>query len=263
VSRWTPDSRTRLQDAALDLFLERGYSATTTAAIAERAGVTDRTFYRHFKDKSEVLFGSEDRIAQLLAGTVTASESTVAVALREALRALAEDFEPRRATLARRAAVVEAIPDLAERELWKLLTLSRALADAIAARGEDGFAARVQAEAALSLFRTAFQEWTHQDGPRSLDALIDDAYAAAGIVLAGSTLSRHRGEDGPNDPGQSSTRRQPTRSSKTPPRKTTPTQPCVPSSTGPDSCLVGLGRQRSVTGRGFRGASEHDRDVVF
>jgi AcrR family transcriptional regulator len=185
VSRWTPGSRARLQDAALDLFAECGYSATTTAAIAERAGVTDRTFYRHFKDKSEVLFGDEGRIAQLLAGTVTASGSPVAVALREALRALAEDFEPRRAKMARRTAVVEAIPDLAERELWKLLTLSQALAHAIVARGEDEFAARVQAEAALALFRTAFQEWTHQDDPPSLDALIDDAYAAAGIMLAG------------------------------------------------------------------------------
>jgi AcrR family transcriptional regulator len=185
VSRWTPGSRARLQDAALDLFAERGYSATTTAAIAERAGVTDRTFYRHFKDKSEVLFGDEDRIARLLAGTVTASKSPVAVALREALRALAEDFEPRRAAMEKRAAVIEAIPDLAERELWKLLTLSQALAHAITARGEDQFTARAQAETALALFRTAFHEWTHQPDPPSLNALIDDAYAAASIALAG------------------------------------------------------------------------------
>ena len=189
MSRWTPGSRARLQEAALDLFRERGYSATTTAAIAERAGVTDRTFYRHFKDKSEILFGDEDRIAQLLAGTVTASGSPVPVALREALRALAADFEPRRATMARRAAVVEAIPDLAERELWKLLTLSQALADAIASRGADEFAARVQAEAALALFRTAFQEWTHRDDPPSLDSLIDGAYAAAGAALAGQVTN--------------------------------------------------------------------------
>jgi len=184
MSRWTPGSRARLQDAALDLFTECGYSTTTTAAIAERAGVTDRTFYRHFRDKSEVLFGNEGRIAQLLAGTVTQSRAPVAVALREALRALAEDFEPRRERVARRAAVVEAIPDLAERELWKLLTLSRALADAVVSRGEDEFPARVQAEITLALFRAAFQQWIHRDDPPTLDALIDDAYAAAGIAPA-------------------------------------------------------------------------------
>ncbi|MFE3502288.1 TetR family transcriptional regulator [Kitasatospora sp. NPDC059160] len=73
MSRWEPGSRTRLQGAALDLFSERGCAATTTAAIAERAGVTDRTFYRYFTDKSEVLFGDEGRIEGLPAEAVTAS----------------------------------------------------------------------------------------------------------------------------------------------------------------------------------------------
>jgi AcrR family transcriptional regulator len=178
VSRWEPGSRARLQDAALDLFQERGYSATTTAAIAERASVTDRTFYRHFKDKSEVLFGDEGRIEQLMVDAVTASESSVAGALREALHALAQDFEPRRAKIVRRATVVEAIPDLAERELWKLRTWSRALAHALIERGEDTFAAGAQVEVALALFRTAFHRWAHEDAPPSLDELIQDAYTA-------------------------------------------------------------------------------------
>ncbi|MEV7785910.1 helix-turn-helix domain-containing protein [Streptomyces sp. NPDC088106] len=178
MSRWKPGSRTRLQEAALDLFLERGYAATTTASIAERAGVTDRTFYRHFKDKSEVLFGDEGRIEHLMVTAVADSESSASSALREALRAVARDFEPRRGAMARRATVIESVPDLAERELWKLRTWSRALTQALVERGEEPFTAQAQVEVALALFRTAFQSWTHDDAPSALDELIRNAYTA-------------------------------------------------------------------------------------
>jgi len=181
MSRWKPASRARLQAAALDLFLEHGYSNTTTAAIAERAGVTDRTFYRHFTDKSEVLFGDEARIEQLLVAAVEASTAATADALLEALHALARDFQPRRAELVRRATVVASVPDLAERELWKLRTWSQALARTIVERGEDEFTARVQVEVALALFRSAYYRWTQETDPPSLDDLIQHAHAAAGL----------------------------------------------------------------------------------
>nr|WP_223242786.1 TetR/AcrR family transcriptional regulator [Streptomyces sp. CBMA123] len=170
-----------MQAAALDLFVEHGYAATTTAAIAERAGVTDRTFYRHFKDKSEVLFGAESRIEQLLVDAVTASKSPAAGALREALLALGRDFQPRRTQAARRAAVIETVPDLAERELWKLRSWSQALTRVFVARGESAFTAGAQVEVALALFRTAFHHWTHEDDPPNLDDLIQDAYTAVGL----------------------------------------------------------------------------------
>lgn len=181
MSRWEPGSRARLRDAALELFAERGYAATTTAAIAERAGVTDRTFYRHFKDKSEVLFGDEARIAEVLVDAVSASTASSSDALQEALLALAEDFEPRRARIAGRARIVEAVPDLAERELWKLRAWSQALVPVLVERGDDAFAAHARAEVALALFRTAFQTWTREDGAASLNQLIRDAYLAVGL----------------------------------------------------------------------------------
>ena len=181
MSRWQPGSRTRMQAAALDLFLEHGYSATTTAAIAERAGVTDRTFYRHFKDKSEVLFGDEGRLTQLLVDAVTAATGSTADALRDALSALARDFQARRADLLRRATVIESVPDLAERELWKLRTWSQTLTDVIIERDEDSLAAHAQVEVALALFRTAFRSWTHDEDPPSLDELIQQAYTAVGL----------------------------------------------------------------------------------
>ena len=183
MSRWQSGSRTRLQAAALDLFLEHGYSATTTAAIAERAGVTDRTFYRHFKDKSEVLFGDEGRLEQLLADAVTASTGSTANALRGAVRALARDFQPRRADVVRRATVVESIPDLAERELLKLRSWSQTLTRLLVERDVDKLAAQAQVEVALALFRTAFRNWTHSDDPPSLDELIQHAYIAVGLGL--------------------------------------------------------------------------------
>ena len=143
--------------------------------------MTDRTFYRHFKDKSEVLFGDEGRIERLMVDAVTASESSAAGALRDALHALAQDFEPRRAETVRRATVVEAIPDLAERELWKVRTWAQALTHALIEHGENAFAARAQVEVALALFRTAFHRWTQDDNPPSLDRLVQDAYTAIGL----------------------------------------------------------------------------------
>ncbi|MFD2414757.1 TetR/AcrR family transcriptional regulator [Amycolatopsis pigmentata] len=189
MSRWEPGSRARLQAAALDLFLAQGYAATTTAAIAERAGVTDRTFYRHFKDKSEVLFGDEGRLEQVLVEAVTATTGSTTDALRAALSALARDFQPRRADLVRRARVVESVPDLAERELWKLRTWSRALMRVLLERDGDKLATHAQVEVALALFRTAFQSWTRDDDPPALDDLIQQAYAAAGLSPGMDTRS--------------------------------------------------------------------------
>ncbi len=181
MSRWEPGSRARLQAAALDLFLERGYAVTTTAAIAARAGVTDRTFYRHLKDKSEVLFGGEGRLEQLLVDAVTASAGSTANVLREAMGALAADFQPRRTALVKRAAVIESVPDLAERELWKMRTLSRTLTRMMTERAGDDLATHAHVEVALALFGSAFRSWVHEDDPPPLDELIEHAYAAVGL----------------------------------------------------------------------------------
>src|ERR1700761_7340762 len=72
MGRWQPDSRGRLQEAARALYAERGFDQTTAAQIAVRAGVTERTFFRHFADKREVLFGGsallQERIVASVAG---------------------------------------------------------------------------------------------------------------------------------------------------------------------------------------------------
>src|ERR1700726_3986437 len=73
MGRWEPGARERLVVAAVDLFTERGYDATTVAQIAERAGVTKSTFFRHFADKRELLVAGQETLSRLLAeGTAEA-----------------------------------------------------------------------------------------------------------------------------------------------------------------------------------------------
>src|ERR1039458_8546224 len=73
MARWEPNARERLVRAALDLFTEQGYDATTVNEIADRAGLTKTTFFRHFPDKREVLFAGQDVHARLLADAITAA----------------------------------------------------------------------------------------------------------------------------------------------------------------------------------------------
>ncbi|GAA3789918.1 MULTISPECIES: TetR/AcrR family transcriptional regulator [Amycolatopsis] len=179
-------SRERLQQAALELFTLDGYAETTAVAIAERAGVTERTFYRHFGDKREVLFGDGDRLVRLLVDALPHPPEPPGQALRSALSALATDMTPRRERLARRAAVVKAHHELAERELLKLQSWAQALARVLIDRGIDELTAVAQVEVALALFRTAFTRWvTSDDDAADLECMIDRAYAAAGLPLNG------------------------------------------------------------------------------
>ncbi|GAB3565230.1 TetR/AcrR family transcriptional regulator [Amycolatopsis endophytica] len=174
-------SRERLQEAALELFTLDGYTETTAVAIAERAGVTERTFYRHFRDKREVLFGDGDRLVRLLVDALPLRPKPLDRALRNALSALAADLTPRRERLARRAALVRAHRELAERELLKLQCWAEALAHVLIDRGIDDLTAVAEVEVALALFRTAFTLWvTSEDDAADLEKMIDRAYAATG-----------------------------------------------------------------------------------
>src|SRR3954465_623195 len=112
MARWQPDARERLQQAALELFAGQGFAATTVPAITARAGLTTRTFFRHFADKREVLFADEAIsafAAQLMAAAPTAADPLTT--LLEGLRTVAEaQFEGRKAALRQRRAIVESDP---------------------------------------------------------------------------------------------------------------------------------------------------------
>ena len=159
--RWQPGARERLQAAALHRFAERGFDGTTVAEIAAAAGVTERTFFRHFADKREVLFHGQDVIeGMFLAAVEGAVEGDPMALVAAALDGAAAFFpEERRAWSRARQAVIDADPGLQERELLKLSSLAAALTAALRRRGVDATAAALAAEAGVAVFRVAFSTW--------------------------------------------------------------------------------------------------------
>jgi AcrR family transcriptional regulator len=159
MARWEPNARERLVDAALELFHERGYSRTTVGEIAARAGLTERTFFRYFADKREVLFGGRDLekgITDAIA-TAPADVSPLDVVVI-ALETIAAAFPPRRDYQARQR-LIAAHPELRERELIKLASLTSAIAEALRARGVAAATASLTAEAGIAIFKTAYERW--------------------------------------------------------------------------------------------------------
>jgi AcrR family transcriptional regulator len=166
VGRWEPNARERLERAALALFVEHGYDATTVAQIADRAGLTKSTFFRHFADKREVLFGGQDMLTELFSDAVrTAPPSATTVGcLAAALESAAAAFTPDRHDLApQRRAVIAANSELQERELLKRARLASAMADALRVRGADDTTARLAAEMGVLAFSTAYARWAAPD----------------------------------------------------------------------------------------------------
>ncbi len=176
MGRWEPDAAGRLQQAALELFGQRGYEQTTVAEIAERAGLTERTFFRHFADKREVLFRGSEELQRLIVGGVddAPASATPIEAIANGLRAADAIFDAeRRPHSLKRRSVIEANPELQERELIKLATLAAVLADALRRRGVEDSAARLTADAGIAVFRFAFERWQRDADQRFEDAVQD------------------------------------------------------------------------------------------
>ena len=149
MSRWEPNARGRLEQAALELYIERGFEQTTVAEIAKRAGLTERTFFRYFADKREVLFSGAGALQDLLVSAVAdAPDSTAPIdAVAAALAAAGALLQERRESARQRQAVIAANAELQERELIKLASLASAIADALRRRGVRDPAAGLTAEA--------------------------------------------------------------------------------------------------------------------
>jgi AcrR family transcriptional regulator len=186
VTRWQPDAHGRLQEAALTLYGERGYDATTVAEIAERAGLTKRTFFRHFTDKREVLFSGAGDLQELFVTQVTAAPASAAPldAVAAALDAAAAMFETRREFAARRQQIITAHPELQERELIKLASLAGAVAQALRGRGVGDPAAILTAEAGVAVFRVAFERWVEPANRKALQRLIRESLQELRAVTA-------------------------------------------------------------------------------
>jgi AcrR family transcriptional regulator len=162
MARWEPDARERLERAALALFAEHGYDATTVAKIADRAGLTKSTFFRHFADKREVLFGGQDFLSGVFSEAILAAppSATIAGCLAAALEAAAAAFTAERHDLApQRRAIIAAHSELQERELLKRARLASVMVEALRARGADETTARLAAEIGVLAFSTAYARW--------------------------------------------------------------------------------------------------------
>ena len=193
MTRWEPNARGRLELAALELYGERGYDQTTVAEIARRAGLTERTFFRHFADKREVLFYGSGMLQDgLVKGIEDAPAGLAPIdAIGASLEAVAASLEERRDLARQRQAIVGATPELQERELIKMAKLSVALAGAMRRRGVTDPGASLAAEAGVAVFRVAFQRWVGQPGDsgapggESLAQLIRQSLAELKAVTAG------------------------------------------------------------------------------
>jgi AcrR family transcriptional regulator len=188
VARWEPNARERLQQAALDLYGEHGFEQTTVAEIAKRAGLTERTFFRYFVDKPEVLFRGADALQEGIVTAVADAPGSAAPidAAVSAFAATAAFFQERREYSVKRQSVIEANPGLREREVIKLASLAAAIADTLRRRGVPDPAATLAAEAGVAVFRTAFQRWIDEPDQRDFAKLIREALDELKAVTAGN-----------------------------------------------------------------------------
>jgi AcrR family transcriptional regulator len=184
--RWEPDSRGRLEQAALALYGERGFENTTVAEIAARAGLTERTFYRYFTDKREVLFSGGGLLQEVLVTTIATAPETASPidAVIVALEAAGALLEERRDIARVRQSIIAANTELQERELIKLATLAAALADALGRRGVPPLEAALTAEAGIAVFKVGFERWVDKSNRRSLPELIRDSLEVLKTVTA-------------------------------------------------------------------------------
>jgi AcrR family transcriptional regulator len=193
MGRWEPDARGRLAKAAMALYAEQGFDQTTVSEIAARAGLTERTFFRHFADKREVLFyGTEmlrDRLVRAVADVPAPATAMDAVgAAFEAAGAVLQE-NPERVRL--RDAIVSAHAELRERELIKLAALASAVAGALRDRGIAEPTASLAAETGVAVFKIAFARWISEPGQPDLPGIIRESMGE----LRGMLTDRLAGAD--------------------------------------------------------------------
>ncbi len=186
MSRWQPGAQGRLSQAAMELYIERGFDQTTVAEIAGRAGLTARTFFRYFTDKREVLFAGSGYLQEHLVSALdnapdAASPMEAVSAALDAAAALLTDQERSR----QRQSVIVANAELQERELIKMATLAAALADGLRRRGVGGTAASLAAEAGIAVFRVAFERWVSEPDDRGLAQVMRESLHELKALTAG------------------------------------------------------------------------------
>ncbi|MFI6346133.1 TetR/AcrR family transcriptional regulator [Streptomyces sp. NPDC050560] len=177
MPRWEPNAQLRLEEAALDLFAERGYDGTTVADIAERAGLMKRSFFRYFRDKREALFGGADRLAAHFQEELESAPADLPPwdALLTALARSGRLFPEDRGLARKRQNVIAANPELREREVLKVARLDDLLRALLAKRGVPEPQAAYLVRLALTVYEQGFDRWTEPHTTTSFKECMADA----------------------------------------------------------------------------------------
>jgi AcrR family transcriptional regulator len=179
MARWEPNARERLQAAAFELFEERGYDGTTVGDIAARADLTERTFFRYFTDKREVLFSGSEELEKLIVSGIASAPETMSPldVVVAALAASSPAFEARRAIARKRQTLIAAHAELRERELLKTLKIAATLVTCLRARGVPQATAALLAQTGTALFQNGFERWIDDTKKRDLAHHMHEALA--------------------------------------------------------------------------------------
>jgi AcrR family transcriptional regulator len=201
MARWEPDARGRLEKAAMELFQEHGYVRTTVEEIATRAGLTERTFFRYFADKREVLFSGSKELEKGIVDRIESAprEAGPLVAVTAAFEAAGADLQDRRDLhfVRARYALVTTHAEIQERELIKLASLAVAVTKALHARGVSEPSASIAAEAGITVFKIGFERWVNERKPQDLAAHIRAAVDTLKAVAAeGKTPTKRPAKKG-------------------------------------------------------------------
>jgi AcrR family transcriptional regulator len=186
MPRWEHGSQDRLKQAAMELFEEQGFQATTAVEIASRARVTTRTFFRYFSDKEAILFAHAEQLRAALVGEVLRA-ADVAAPLQAVVRALAGfDWHSlgSRETQRRRDEMIASNPDLLERDLIKQQQMADGFSDALQQRGVESHVAELAARVGISVFRMSYRQWlAADDDSADLAAILDEAMSTLARIV--------------------------------------------------------------------------------
>jgi AcrR family transcriptional regulator len=175
-----------LQQAALALYGERGYEETTVAEIAERAGLTKRTFFRHFADKREVLFWGSDLLEQRMVAAIKAAPASASALgmIGAALDAAGVRFEEVREFAGLRYRIVASSPELQERELLKAASLVAAMTQALRAQEFDDTTATLAAWTGATILHVTYEQWANDPDQAPFQQIARDALAQLREIAA-------------------------------------------------------------------------------